>query len=78
LLSAAKRCSAIRHGLLSNSRAQNSKSQFFILELACATRFFGGYIGLLVVFQWFFLFLWPEKGLLGDRFLLGFQWVAVV
>jgi len=50
LPAAAKRCSAIRHGLLSNSRAQNPESQFFILDFTCVAIVFGVCSGLLVVF----------------------------
>jgi hypothetical protein len=63
LPSAVKRCSAIRHELLSNSRAQKSESQFFILDLICDVRVFGVLIGLSPVFQRLFLFLWPVKGI---------------
>jgi hypothetical protein len=49
--------------LLSNSRAQNRESQFFILDLTCDVRIFGVLIGLCPFFPRLFLFLWPVKGI---------------
>ncbi|VXC04962.1 hypothetical protein PSEUDO8BK_40744 [Pseudomonas sp. 8BK] len=50
LLLAAKRCSALHHGLLSNSRAQNPESQIFILDFARLSMVLGVCIGLLMLF----------------------------
>jgi hypothetical protein len=49
--------------LLSNSRAQNHESKFFILDLICGVRVFGILTGLCPFFSRLFLFLWPVKGI---------------